>query len=385
MARTLGPEGRGEYQVAAILWAVIPGVLTLSLGTVIAFQRQLPRGRWSLTWAFAFSLAGSAAVAALLFARVVGTQIGLPLLALSVGFMSSDLLQGNLRRKNMFGSLAAYRWIDVGGGSVGIVVLALIGVLSPATATVALCLSTVLAVIAGTWLSARKPNRDIGPFPWRVVPPVHGATLLRMATTWTGQLVVVATLGLGPLGIFAIASSVATQFTILPSAVSTVLLRVAAEDRGRGARALAQSISLVLWAGFLAAVLLAFVGSFLFEIIFGGDFSKAGSVAALLTIGATTNGLILLLESYLLGSGRFASGLKARLLFLPSAVLVLPIVILSKNLYATALFDTATNLATLIALVFLSAKQAELSFVSLLLPPRPTRVRELWLAFRGPK
>lgn len=348
MARYLGAEGRGVYQSAAMFWAIVPGVLTLSAGTALVIQRGQPSKMWLAACSVVFSLLG-AAVAWLAFELGTFTfPVALILACTSVGYMTSDLCQGLLRQRKMYGALSNYRWIDVGGGALLVVAFAIAGSLTSETAVIALCASTVVAA-AFAWI--RGCRGRIGEpyvkFSWKPLPSIHDGTLVRVGTGWADQMAIAAFLGLGPLGIYAIANSLATQFMILPSAMNTMLLRAASESQDHGVRLLQLFCQVCVWSGAVASALFAFVAPPVVASIFGTEFAASATLAALLVIGTTLAGMILLLESFLIAQHEAGYTVFARAFALPGMAVAISVFALDPSLLMGSLMPVLANVLPL--------------------------------------
>lgn len=352
MARFLGAEGRGAYQSAAMFWAIVPGVLTLSAGTALVLHSKRPSAMWFATVAIAFSLLGSSTAWAAYALGILSLPVALILACTSLGYMSSDLCQGVLRQKKMYGPLSNYRWIDVGGGALLVIAFALAGVLTVETAVLALCLSTIAAVTLAWYRGFREPSAGLaGKFSWKFLPSIHGGTLLRIGTGWADQIAIGMFLGLGPLGVYAIATSLATQFTILPSAMNTMLLRAAAESKDQGFRLLQVFCQVCIWSGLAASLLFALVAPPVVRAIFGNDFAASATVAAILIVGTILSGLILLFETYLIAQHEVNYTVMARASTLPGLAVGIFAFAINPNLFLGALIPVVANVVPLWVLI----------------------------------
>lgn len=378
MARILGPEGRGEYQTAALIWAVVPGLLTLSLGTSLSIQPVMPRPSWLVRQAALFTVAGATLVGMLAVLGMIPLWMAVILILTAVGYMSSDLMQGVLRRQEHYGKLAAYRWFDVGGGALAIGVLAVSGALTTRTAVAALCLSTVAAVVFALFASRRASReKPWGHFEWHGVANIHLGTVVRVLSSWTDQLVIAATLGTASLGLYAIGNSVAVQFLILPSAINTVLLRHAHASSERGLIALKAFIGALFWSALACSLLLALAGPWVFGLVFGPAFAESGRVAALLVLASLFAGLLLISETFLIAQGGAAFAAKARLTALPALALSAVVLVFAPNMFVAAAIPISANLVPLLVVLRRIAHASDSSFSSFFAFPRPGAFRAL--------
>lgn len=368
MARGLGAEGRGTYQIALLYWGLCPGLLTLSLGTMLAARPEpsLQRG-WFLRQAGFFTAAGCLLAAVLPALTSLDGRQALLLAAGAPGFMTTDLVAGRLRQRGDFRNLAVFRLVDTGGGAALIVGLFASGLLTVDSAIAALTGSTILAVLAVSLrLNLSRHHVPIR-LPLRQVVTVHSATVLRILAT-QGDLVLVAVLlGQADLGRYAVAASLAAQFGILPAAIAPVMFRSDLRSDGSTKHAEAALQLLGLLAG-LGAVACLLLGPSFFTNVFGPGFRDAGAVASLLVVSAGLAGMVLVLEAVAVARGYPSLTLTSRLQSIPILMLFAVLLVKWPDPRVAALGPVATNACSLTILLRTSTSLGLLDVRRLLKP-----------------
>ena len=378
MARVLGPEGRGLYQTGALLWALVPGILSLSLGTAVAISVRRPPRAWYLKTSAILTVAGMLIFWALYCVGLIPMWMAIVFSSTALGFMTSDLVQGALRRSERYGALAAFRWIDVGGGAAVVVLLAAFGSLTPITAVIALCSTTLVAVAVSTLQLARSQDVDsTSQFRWDGVASIHSGTILRIFSSWTDQLLIAALLGPAALGLYAIANAVATQFLVLPAAVNTVLLRQAHVSAERGLSALKSFTGALFWTALLASSVFFVFGHIFFGLIFGEAFSSSGRIAAGLVFASLFAGLLLMAETYLIarGDARFAAS--ARLWSVPALLVSGTILAVTRDLTLAVIVPISANVVPFILILLRISKTTRTPIYSFFTLPSIRTMRVL--------
>lgn len=389
LARALATHGRGEYQLATLYWALVPGTLCLSLSTLIAAQApDLGSSRgWYTRRGLAFVAIGFLVALALAPLDLMPSRVLLILGLGALGYMVSDLVQGRMRQLGDFRSLARFRLIDMAGSSALIICFFLAGRLSVATATFALVATTAAAVFWSLPRLHLRRDGDVPALAATAIRSVHGATLLRIVTSWSNQLAVVAVLGTSSLGVYAVAGSVAAQFAILPAALGTVGFAAATRDTVDAGRRLERTLRVLISTAALGAIGVWLVGPTFFSAVFGHAFTPAGHVAALLTLNAACEGSLLVMENYLIVRIGPSVALRNRLIGLPSLALSAPIFLVTESLFAAALIPIGMNLSSAVMAGWRLQKVGQLRPLAIVLPgsrssdagdeagPRPSRWR----------
>ncbi len=372
LARGLGPSGRGEYQVSVLIYTLVPAILNLNIGTVVAstpLESPLPvRNIRRLVTILV--LIGTVAAGTAAFACGLQRPVLLVLMCSAIGFMTSDVTQGILRRHSQFSRVALMRWLDVGGSSLAIAVLFIIGKLSVVTATVALVGTTIIAVVVG-WRRARpmvagetaRSELERGR-----VALVHGSSAVRSLASYIDQISVGAAVGAAGLGQYALAANLARQISIIPAALSTVTFQMARRDgddnRDRASFVLRMILLMALSVGIVAW----FLAPMIFGRVFGSGFSAAGRVAAVLVVSVGINGLLEVLETILIGLGRPEVPLRCRLLGLTTLLVSVPFLFHARSPVAATAVAGSMSIVALSSCLFLSGRGGGPSPRSVLIP-----------------
>ena len=321
LPRVLGPEARGEYQLAVKLaglvlavaqWG-IPEVLLQSVAERRADQRVLIGTSLILGVGGAAVLALMLGVLAPLFQDNLLKGVAPLLLTLTlVGSLAS--IVGLLTRRflQLGGRLDLYNGLDVGRTALFLALVAVGGVLMPRQAlgpTVAWLIGEVaLAVIAaagllritgGGWSGERSVARELT----RAGAPIQFGLLGMFVGSEGGAFVLNASLDVAAVGIYSVALSVSRLVLQISIALRTALQpRLVGSEQDSAAITAAVTRHGVLWM-VLVAVALA-VGSPLAPVVFTRDFSQVGPVLVLLLPGMVAYGVWQLIASHLLRIGR---------------------------------------------------------------------------------
>lgn len=322
LPRVLGPEARGEYQlavkVAALVLAVaqwgIPEVLLQALadrrettGVLIGSSLALGIGGACVTALILW-------VAAPLFTDNLLKGVSPVLLVLTLTGSVASLV-GLLTRRfiQLGGRLDLYNGMDIGRTALFLGLVALGGVLLPRQAlgpTLAWLVGEVaLAIVATTfllrttsrWSSDMRLARELA----TAGAPIQFGLLGMFVGSEGGAFVLNANLDVAAVGIYSVALSVSRLVLQI-----SVALRTALQPRliGSEADSVAMTVRVtrhgLLWM-IVIAIALA-IGSPLAPVVFSRDFSAVGPALVLLLPGMVAYGVWQLLASHLLRIGRRA-------------------------------------------------------------------------------
>jgi O-antigen/teichoic acid export membrane protein len=320
LPRILGPEARGEYQlavkVAALVLAVaqwgIPEVLLQALAERRAAQGVL------IGTSLALGLSGAAVVALILGAAAPLFQDNLlkgvspTLLTLALTGSLASLI-GLLARRfiQLGGRLDVYNWLDIGRTALFLALVIIGGVLVPRQAvgpTLAWLIGEVaLAVVATVfllrrtqrWSASKQVARELA----TAGAPIQFGLIGMFIGTEGGAFVLNASLDLTAVGIYAVALSVSRLVLQISVALRTALQpRLLGSEQDSGAMTVRVTRHGLLWM-VLIAIGLA-IGAPLAPLIFGRDFSAVSPALVLLLPGMVAYGVWQLLASHLLRVGR---------------------------------------------------------------------------------
>lgn len=321
MARTLGPQGRGLFELSRTLAMLIALPAGLGLGSAAVFLR--PRGRVSdagvygaVTAAFGIGSAIGGLVAALLLA----TEGWHPLDGAEIALVSASIpliaffTQGQSALRGL-GRAAWFRRTTASRDALFLVflVVALSLHVSVRAVLVAWAAHWVVSALFVAGLLVRACGRPQAPRGAYGRLASFGSTqaavaLLTQAHLRLDVFVLQAVQGSAKVGLYAVAFGIADVLTYGGRAISFALFpRTAVSssaDPAGGARRTAKTLRVVLLLSVVAAVLLELTGPFLIEALFGRSFAPAGDPLRALLPGAVAMVALLVLQSDLSGRGR---------------------------------------------------------------------------------
>jgi O-antigen/teichoic acid export membrane protein len=323
LPRVLGPEARGEYQlavkVAGLVLAIaqwgIPEVLLQALA-----DRRVSQGTLIGT-SLALGVAGAIVTAIVLGAAYPLVQDNLlkgvepVLLVLTLGGSAVSLI-GLLARRfiQLGGRVDVYNGLDVARTALFLVLVAIGGVLLPHEAlgpTIAWLVGEVaLAAVATAflWRKTAKTSK------WSVQPavakdlanagaPIQFGLLGMFIGSEGGAFVLNASLDVSAVGIYSVALSVSRLVLQISVALRTALQpRLLANEHDSAAMTARVTRHGLLWMVSVACGLA--LGSPLAGFIFGPGFSAVGPIMVILLPGMVAYGVWQLLASHLLRIGR---------------------------------------------------------------------------------
>jgi O-antigen/teichoic acid export membrane protein len=323
LPRVLGPEARGEYQlavkVAGLVLAVaqwgIPEVLLQALADKRVSQGAL------IGTSLTLGLAGAILTALALGAAYPLVQDNLlrgvepVLLALTLGGSAASLI-GLLTRRfiQLGGRVDVYNGLDIARTALFLVLVAIGGVLLPHQAlgpTIAWLVGEIaLAAVATAFLWRHTHSTTT----WTVQPslakdlanagaPIQFGLLGMFIGSEGGAFVLNASLDVAAVGIYSVALSVSRLVLQISVALRTALQpRLLASEHDSAAMTARVTRHGLLWMVTIACGLA--LGSPLAGVIFGRDFSAVGPILVLLLPGMVAYGVWQLLASHLLRIGR---------------------------------------------------------------------------------
>jgi O-antigen/teichoic acid export membrane protein len=323
LPRILGPEARGEYQLAVKLAGLVLAVAQWGIPEVLLQLMAEGRARTGalIGTSLILGLAGAAAVALILglaaplFADNLLRGVHPLLLWLTLGGSIASLIALLARRFiQLGGRLDVYNGLDVARTLLFLALVAIGGVLLPRQAlgpTIAwLIAELALAIIAITFVWGRLKNTG----PWQADPnlakelaragaPIQFGLLGMFLGSEGGAFVLNANLPLAIVGIYSVALSVSRLVLQVSIALRTALQpRLVAGEHDSAAMTTRVTRHGLLWMVFVACALA--VGSPLAVVVFGREFDGVGPALVLLLPGMVAYGVWQLLASHLLRIGR---------------------------------------------------------------------------------
>ncbi|WP_219414374.1 lipopolysaccharide biosynthesis protein [Pseudonocardia nigra] len=317
LAAFLGPEGRGY--LSAILAAVLLMPFVLAIGLTDAATYLVARRRQHVS-TVAFTLGSSQAVTGLLGAGMLWVlapyimgdyEPGVLLLRLAaltlIPTMALRAVSGARMGEGRYDLLVRERWMVGLGRLVLLVLLAIGGVLTVATATfaqVGMLVAAQLVLLTGL----SRPRLQ-----WRRLRALGGAAYAYGFRSWGGELsnvliwrldqvVLLPLAGAAQLGYYAVAVSLAEVPRMLVSDLRAILLSEVAATRDTQAAARACRMSVIA----LTVPVLAFmvVTPFVLPLLFTEAFRPAVPMAEVLLLGTIPSGVNIFIAGSISALGR---------------------------------------------------------------------------------
>lgn len=321
LPRVLGPEARGEYQLAVKLAGLVLAVAQWGIPEVLlqAVPERRADQRALIGTSLALGVGGAAVVALILGVLAPLFQDNLlkgvaPLLLTLTLAGSVASIVGLLTRRflQLGGRLDLYNGLDVGRTALFLALVALGGMLLPRQAlgpTVAWLIGEVaLAVVAGAWLlritgGGWVGDKSVARELTRAGAPIQFGLLGMFVGSEGGAFVLNASLDVAAVGIYSVALSVSRLVLQISIALRTALQpRLVAGEEDSAAITAAVTRHGLLWM-VLVAIAIA-VGSPLAPVVFTRDFTDVGPILVLLLPGMVAYGVWQLIASHLLRIGR---------------------------------------------------------------------------------
>jgi O-antigen/teichoic acid export membrane protein len=323
LPRILGPEARGEYQLAVKLAGLVLAVAQWGIPEVLL--QMMAQGRGSsgalIGTSLCLGLAGAALVAAVLglaaplFSDNLLRDVNPTLLWLTLGGSIASLV-GLLARRfiQLGGRLDVYNGLDVGRTLLFVGLVAIGGVLLPRQAlgpTVAWLVGEVLLALAAIAFLSRaivrntewKPQRTLANEFARSGAPIQFGLLAMFLGGEGGAFVLNASLPLAMVGIYSVALSVSRLVLQISIALRTALQpRLVADEHDSAAVTVRVTRHGLLWMVAVACGLA--LGSPLATFVFGREFDGVGPALVILLPGMIAYGVWQLLAGHLLRLGR---------------------------------------------------------------------------------
>jgi len=324
LPRVLGPEARGEYQLAVKLAGLVLAVAQWGIPEVLL---QLMAERRASTARLIGTSMTLGVIGAALTAVVLGLAAPLfrdnllrgvepVLLWLTLGGSVASLLALLARRFiQLGGRLDVYNGLDIGRTLVFLALVAVGGVLLPRQAlgpTLAWLIGEVLLAIAAIAYLWRTPARHNGN--WGLQPslarelvvsgaPIQFGLLGMFLGSEGGAFVLNANLDVASVGIYSVALSVSRLVLQVSIALRTALQpRLVTAEQDSAAVTARVTRHGLLWMVAVACVLT--IGSPLAPVVFTREFTAVGPVLVILLPGMVAYGVWQLVASHLLRVGR---------------------------------------------------------------------------------
>lgn len=385
IARALGPAGRGE--IAAILLVSQLAVWFFSGGATEAIGFRLARnpsdgprllGTWLAVGIPLGLLAIGAAQVALpiLFSAQTPDTIALGriyvvivlvmmLQAAQNGMLlgSHDFLFYNLTRFIQPAVIAA-GYLALWAAGVLSVELALI-VNAAATCTCFIAAGVRLLLKQGIGRPSRTLLRDTLSFGLRT----HMGSIAGLISARLDLLIVPAFLGAASVGLYSVATNVASIISTLTATIATFVMPVVARRHRQSPRTVVRTLQVVLLIGVAIAIPLAVLANIALNIVYGADFEGAATALRILLPGVVLGAAAMVLWSGLIAANR---PLLSSVAAIPAALLtVVGLILFLENggIDAAAIVSTCAYTMLFVISLFLYKHVAQLEWRHFLDPP----------------
>ncbi len=392
VARGLGPSGKGSYDLGIATAGLLALAIGLSLPAGIAFAVAQRKSNPAKLARLLVALAGvQAAIAAVVLAvgmavasGFFGSFPGLATAALVVIVSASTLsagLRGILVGVESIGRAAMLDLLTRVLILAGIALVLIASALGAGSATyVGLLWATALAGLIAclfAWVALRHVRHGpAGPSGARVILafslPAHLGNLVQYLNYRLDLFLISLFATIASVGIYALAVSFAQMVWLAPNAIAVALLpRVAEESsRGSGDTDVARVTRVTFVLSILAAILLAVAGPPVITVLFGRDFSPAGSQLILLLPGVTLFGPATVLAAYIGGRGRQRLNLNISIVALAVTVLFDLWLIPPLAGYGAAIASTLSYATTAMLTFFVATRLGTLRLRDMFIPRR---------------
>ncbi len=321
-AAFLGPEGRGELAALTVAPQFLAGLATFGLHASFIYNSKAdPRHEREYLGAnlVMLCLAGSA-FAALGWAVLPHwlAQYGPHTVALARGLLLTVPFMS--MTWTLLGAAEARGWFGFANGTLYLqglcalaALLALAGsdLLTPATAEVAYVAPSLLIFLCFAWRIMRdvRPVPTLRPpFPGRLLRyglRFYGVDLLGTLSGYLDQIVIVALLAPGLVGIYSVALSLARMLNVVQGAISSVLFpSIAARSTTEIVGTVAATLRVMIPATMAVALAVGLAGPWLLSLMYGPRFEPATGIFRLLLLDALLVSSARVLYQAYSGSGR---------------------------------------------------------------------------------
>ena len=330
-AHSLGPAGRGEQAAIAVAPGFLAGLAVLGLHASLIYNMKADPDHEREYIGADLILTGASGTLAAAIGWIVEPYwlagysahdlMVARLLLLTTPFTAMTWgLTGVAEAHGRFGFANRILYLQNLGVLAALVVLRWAGLLTPGTSAAAYALPTLPAFAYFAWATAKRTRPALTlrpPFPGRLLRyglRFYGWDLLGTLSGYLDQLLVVALLAPGLVGLYAVAQSLTVMLGVLHGAVASVLFpSVAARDASHVVEAVGKTVRLVSAVTAAAALALGVLGPWVLPLLYGAAFAPAVAPFRVLLVNAViASAARLLFQAYTAG-GRpeWVTGLEA--------------------------------------------------------------------------
>jgi O-antigen/teichoic acid export membrane protein len=386
VARALGPSGRGEIAAILLLVQMIGWAFSLGATEAIAFRqaRRPEEGSRLLgTW-FALMVplgvlaiaGGEALLSTLLGAQTDAVHDAARLyLLLVIPVLLQAVLNGLLLGNQDFLFYNVVRLLAPMSIAIAYVLLWLTDSLTVDAALVVNGAATLLAIVVSAArgihrIGLGRPEirliRETGWYGARA----HAGSIAGLVNARLDLLIIPAILSAASVGLYSVATNVASVISTLTGTVAVIVLPLAARHAG-SAHTVVRTLHATLLIGMAIAVPLALLANIAIELVYGADFGDAADALRILLPGEVLAAAAMVLWSGLLAADRpFLSSVAAA----PAAILTIGGLLLfleSGGITAAAWVTTCSHTVVFVLSLFLYRHAAGMRWPQFLRPPDP--------------
>jgi O-antigen/teichoic acid export membrane protein len=320
IARALGPSGRGE--IAAILLLTQLCVWFFSGGATEAVAYRLARNRgdgprllgsWfaiGVPLALLAIVAGELMLPILFSAQTAETiLLGRIYLGIVVVMLLQVVQYGMLLGSHDFFFYNVVRLLQPALISATYLVCWALGVLSVEAALAINAAATGAAFLAAAYRLLRRegierPSRDLLRETLSFGLRAHMGTIAGLVNARLDLLIIPAYLAAASVGLYSVATNVASVIGTLTGTISTLVLPVAASRRVGAPRTVIRTLHATLLIGFCIAIPVAIVADFALNLLYGSEFGGAATALRVMLPGEVLDAGALVIWSGLLAANR---------------------------------------------------------------------------------
>lgn len=321
-AAVLGPDGRGELTALTVAPQFLSGLAGFGLHASFIYNSKAdPRHEREYLGADLIMLCLAGAVIAALGWAVLPHWLSQHdpqtvavarafLLIVPVGVMTGALLAA-AEARGRFGLANGLVYLQSFCTLAVLLVLMGLDLLTPAAAAAAYTLPSILAFLCFAWSIGRevRPVPTLrAPFPRRLLRyglRFYGVDLLGTLSGYLDQLVLVALLEPGLVGIYAVALSLARMLNVLQTAISSVLFpSIAARGTAEVVGTVGATLGVAVPITAALALAAGLIGPVLLDLLYGPRFAPAVGIFRWLLLDAVVASVARILYQAYSGSGR---------------------------------------------------------------------------------
>jgi O-antigen/teichoic acid export membrane protein len=305
LARGLGVDGRGDYQIVALVYGLSAPLLNMGFPSYLTGRRAGEALPWrSISAALLISwAAGAVATSAVPLSSGELVLVA----ALLAGPLVSPYTEMILYREGRGSIVQALRVLDVGSSGIAIIMLGLLGHLTLLTATLSLFGTTVILRVGIILYRLARVGREQWAVPcalpdWKLaLARLWSWDVMVALSTFADVLIAARLLTRTELGVYAIAVAVGRLSGAAFSASSPLV--VAAAGRGEPMRDIVMRLTrLPLLASLAALCIFALFGSEMVHFVYGAPFTPAVGAATWLIAATCVTGIVAHMEAAALGA-----------------------------------------------------------------------------------